>query len=71
MGTIQNDENRTLADLNVREIAILVPIVVLVIWMGLHSSTFLRTMDTSIQKVVDQIEQVREPQIYRVEYRGH
>jgi NADH-quinone oxidoreductase subunit M len=71
MGTIQNDENRTLPDLNLRETAILVPIVVLVIWMGVHSSTFLRIMDTSVQKVVDQIEQVREPQIYRVEYRGH
>ncbi len=71
MGTIQNDENRTLPDLNLRETAILVPIVVLVIWMGVHSSTFLRMMDTSVQKVVDQIEQVREPQIYRVEYRGH
>ena len=71
MGTIQNDENRTLPDLNLRETAILVPIVVLAIWMGLHSSTFLRMMDTSVQKVVDRIEQVREPQIYRVEYRGH
>ena len=71
MGTIQNDENRTLPDLNLRETSILVPIVVLVIWMGVHSSTFLRIMDTSVQKVVDQIEQVREPQIYRVEYRGH
>ena len=71
MGTIQNDENRTLPDLNLRETAILVPIVVLVIWMGVHSSTFLRIMDTSVQKVVDQIEQVREPQIYRVENRGH
>ena len=71
MGTVQNDENRTLPDLNLRETAILVPIVVLAIWMGLHSSTFLRMMDTSVQKVVDRIEQVREPQIYRVEYRGH
>jgi NADH-quinone oxidoreductase subunit M len=71
MGAVQNDENRTLTDLNVRETAILVPIVILAIWMGLHSSTFLRMMDASVQKVVNQIEQVREPQIYRVEYRGH
>jgi len=71
LGTLESDENRALADLNVRETAILVPIVVLAVWMGLHSSTFLRRMDTSVQKIVDRIEQVREPQIYRVEYRGH
>jgi NADH-quinone oxidoreductase subunit M len=71
MGTVQNDQNRTLADLNVRETVILVPLVLLVVWMGLYPGTFLRKMDTSVQKVVDRIEQVREPQIYRVEYRGH
>jgi len=42
-----------------------------VVWMGLYPGTFLRKMDTSVQKVVDRIEQVREPQIYRVEHRGH
>jgi len=71
MGAVQNDQNRTLTDLNFRETVILVPIVLLVVWMGLHPSTFLRRMDSSVQKVVDRIEQVREPQIYRVEYRGH
>ncbi len=71
MGPVQNEQNRTLTDLNFRETVILVPIVLLVVWMGLHPSTFLRRMDTSVQKVVDRIEQVREPQIYRVEYRGH
>jgi NADH-quinone oxidoreductase subunit M len=71
MGTVQNDQNRELADLNVRETVILVPLVLLVVWMGLYPGTFLRKMDTSVQKVVDRIEQVREPQIYRVEHRGH
>ena len=71
MGADQNDQNRTLTDLNFRETVILVPIVLLVVWMGLYPGTFLRRMDTSVQKVVDRIEQVREPQIYRVEYRGH
>ncbi|MFQ5930260.1 MAG: NuoM family protein, partial [Acidobacteriota bacterium] len=70
MGTLQNEKNLALSDLNWRETLILVPIVVLTLWMGLHSSTFLRKMDTSVQKVVDRIELVREPQIYRVEYSG-
>ena len=71
MGALENDKNRTLADLNLRETVILVPLVALVLWMGVHSSTFLRRMDSSVQKVVDRIEEVRAPQIYRVEYRGH
>ncbi|MDA2937862.1 NADH-quinone oxidoreductase subunit M [Acidobacteria bacterium AH-259-A15] len=71
MGTLQNEKNLALPDLNWREILILVPIVILALWMGLYSSTFLRKMDTSVQKVVDRIEHIREPQIYRVEYSGH
>ncbi len=49
---------------------ILVPLVVLALWMGLYSSTFLRRMDASIQRVVDRIEQVRPAQVHRLEYRG-
>lgn len=71
LGKLRQDENRSLADLNIRETAILVPIVLLALWMGIQSNTFLRKMDTSVEKVVDRIEQVREPQIYRVENRGY
>lgn len=70
MGTLESDSNRALADLNVRETVILVPIVILALWMGSYSSTFLGRMESSVQKVVDRIEQVRAPQTFRVEYRG-
>ena len=70
MGTLESDSNRALTDLNVRETVILVPIVILALWMGSYSSTFLGRMETSVQKVVDRIEEVRAPQTFRVEYRG-
>jgi len=70
LGNTEHEENRTLEDLNLREGVILVPLVVLALWMGLYSSTFLRRIDTSIQRVVDRIEQVRPAEVYRVEYRG-
>ena len=70
LGTIEHEENRALADLSLREGMILVPLVILALWMGLYSGTFLRRMDSSIQKVVDRIEQVRPAEVYRVEYRG-
>lgn len=63
--------NRTLSDLNLRERVLLLPLVILIFWMGIHSGTFLRPMDNSIQVLVDRIEKVQEHQIYRVEQRGH
>jgi NADH-quinone oxidoreductase subunit M len=70
LGPTEHEENRAVTDLNLREVVILVPLVILALWMGLYSSTFLRRMDTSIQKVVDRIEQVRPAKVFRVEYRG-
>ena len=70
LGPIEHEENRAVADLNLREVVMLVPLIILALWMGLYPSTFLRRMDTSIQKVVDRIEQVRPANVYRVEYRG-
>ena len=69
LGPIEHEENRAVTDLNLREMVILVPLIILALWMGLYSSTFLRRMDTSIQKVVDRIEQVRPANVFRVEYR--
>ncbi len=70
LGPIEHEENRAVADLNLREVVMLVPLIILALWMGLYPSTFLRRMDTSIQKVVDRIEQVRPANVYRVGYRG-
>lgn len=71
MGKAEKDENRQLLDLNFRELLTIVPMIVLAIWMGVYSSSFLRKMDTSIQKIVDRIEDVRQDQVYRVENRGN
>jgi len=67
MGKISNEENHRLLDLNSREILTIVPLIIVAIWMGVSSSTFLRKMDVSIQKVVDRIEDVRRDQVYLVE----
>jgi len=54
-GPIANDHIRAFRDLNGREIALLVPIVVLMFWIGLHPSTFLRKMDASVAQYVSRI----------------
>ena len=48
-GAIKHSENRELKDLNLREIMTLVPIVIMVIWMGVFPKFFLKKMDLSVQ----------------------
>ena len=42
------------ADLNVREIAVLLPIVLFIFWMGLHPQTFLAQSDRQVQQMLVQ-----------------
>jgi len=48
-GPLDKEENKNLKDLSLREVATLVPIVVLVLWIGIYPQTFLRKMDRSVE----------------------
>jgi NADH-quinone oxidoreductase subunit M len=52
MGPLDNEENRVLKDLNRREILILVPILVLIVWIGLYPQPFLNLMAASVDTLV-------------------
>jgi NADH-quinone oxidoreductase subunit M len=54
-GPIVQDRVRTLPDMNKREIIYLVPIVVMMFWMGAYPQTFLRKMDASVISLVNRI----------------
>jgi NADH-quinone oxidoreductase subunit M len=54
-GAITHAENRQLTDLTGREIALMVPILILMFWIGLHPGTFLRKMDASTAHLLEQI----------------
>jgi len=47
-GPIVNQKIKTFPDLNKREVAVLVPIVILMFWMGIYPKPFLRKMDKSV-----------------------
>jgi len=47
-GPIKNEKILAFKDMNARELAFFLPIVVLMFWMGIHPSTFMRKMDASI-----------------------
>jgi len=56
-GPITNDRVHNFKDLNKREIAYLLPIIILMFWMGLYPQPFLRKMDASVNKLINQINQ--------------
>jgi NADH-quinone oxidoreductase subunit M len=48
-GAVTHEENRGLKDLNPREIVTLVPIIILIIWMGVFPQFFFKRMELSVQ----------------------
>jgi len=54
-GDVTHDVNRQLSDLNGREIALMIPIVVLMFWIGIYPNTFLRKMDQSSAYLIEQM----------------
>lgn len=57
-GTLSNKENENLADLNKTEWAMLVPLAIFMIWLGVYPSTFMSKSETSTKQLVKKIEQV-------------
>jgi len=53
-GELENPKNQNLKDLNVREIAIMVPLVVLIFVIGVYPNPFIEKMTPSIKKVIAQ-----------------
>ncbi|HEX9899657.1 MAG TPA: proton-conducting transporter membrane subunit, partial [Candidatus Methylomirabilis sp.] len=55
-GEITKEENKTLQDLDAREVATLVPIVILCFWIGLYPAPFLKAMEASVTNVIQIVE---------------
>ncbi len=54
-GPITHPENRTLTDLDGRELATLLPIIAFCFWIGLYPMPFLNAMTPSVNKVIRQV----------------
>lgn len=52
LGPVTNEENRTLKDLNWREIVSVVPLLVIILWIGLYPAPFFHLMAPSVEKLV-------------------
>ena len=51
-GPVTNEENRNVPDIAWNEIAAMVPLVVLMVWIGVHPNTFLKKMEPSVKHLM-------------------
>ena len=48
-GEVTNPKNKGLKDLSLREVFVLVPLVIFVVWIGVYPGTFLKPMEPSVK----------------------
>ena len=58
MGELDKEENKNLPTLHWQELAVLVPIVILIFWIGLQPGIFFNSMDASVSQLVTQVTDV-------------
>jgi NADH-quinone oxidoreductase subunit M len=54
-GTLTRADLRDILDLSMREKAIFAPLILVVLWMGIYPSSFLRPIQASVNHVVEQV----------------
>jgi len=54
-GEIENEKNKLLPDLNVREWAYMLPLVIMSLWIGIYPGPFLRYIEKPVNAVVKQL----------------
>ena len=59
-GSIRREENRSMLDLNLREIALLVPLAILMVWIGLAPKAFLDKSEVASAAILQTVELKRD-----------
>lgn len=68
-GPITNQKNNSLVDLNGREIGILIPIILMIFWIGIYPSTFLKKTEATAAALIANVQKARaELQIGQNDY---
>jgi NADH-quinone oxidoreductase subunit M len=59
-GEVTNEANQKLQDLNLREVGLMVPIVVLCVWIGVKPNTFLDRTTASLDLLAERVEEAQK-----------
>ena len=54
-GPVTREANRGLIDLTPREVVVLAPVLVLIVWIGIYPQPFLRTTEASVTRLLAQV----------------
>ena len=54
-GKVTNPKLEGLSDLNKREIFVLIPVLIFIVWIGVHPGTFLKVSEKSSDKIIEQV----------------
>jgi NADH-quinone oxidoreductase subunit M len=55
-GQITNPKNEKLADLNLREFATLIPLVIMAFWIGIYPKPFFRIIEKPVNQIVEKVQ---------------
>jgi NADH-quinone oxidoreductase subunit M len=67
-GPVDKPENRRLRDLSRGELAIIVPFVILIFWLGIYPTTFTRKMNSSLEYVLRDVNPRDDSRIAPIRY---
>jgi len=62
LGKVTNPANSEMTDIGMREKLLLLPILLVMLWIGVYSEPFLRRMEPSLRLVQERIETARSPE---------
>jgi NADH-quinone oxidoreductase subunit M len=54
-GPITNEENKKLKDLSARELIYIIPVLILIVWIGVHPMTFMSKTEATVIRMVENI----------------
>jgi NADH-quinone oxidoreductase subunit M len=56
-GEVTNPKNKNLPDMTKRELVVLLPVVIFIIWIGVYPKPFLKPMEASVNGLIKRVEQ--------------
>jgi len=59
-GEVKVEKNKELKDLSFRETALLIPIIIVIFWIGLHPNTFLKKSEKSVEVLIKSVKTKQE-----------